>query len=164
VRKRFLPEVIALLLVFLLAFLISGKPDRSKILSSRAEKRQPLPALPEKPEGLKIIRPESVDQTLKDRNIFETDGAYLKPGETKKAPFPANPYSLIGILEGKERKAVFRDYTGAILVLTKGKKLIDEAVITRIDLRSVVLKKEDQERELKVFQYPNPRPLIIKTP
>ena len=65
-----------------------------------------------------------------------------------KPVLPENPYTLIGILEGREKKAVLREYTGNLSVLTQGKKLIDEAIITRIDSRSIKVKKDGKEREL----------------
>jgi hypothetical protein len=164
VNKRFFPEIIGFLFVFLLAFLISGKPEIPKFFSSPTNKKLTPTATPKKLDPIKLIRTEALDSDLKDRNIFDSDGIYLKPGEVKKPPPPENPYTLIGILEGKERKAVFRDYTGAVVVLDKGKKMIDEAVITRIDARSVIIKKDEKEKEVRIFQFQAPKPLYIKNP
>jgi len=74
-----------------------------------------------------------------------------------RGPPPENPYTLIGILHGEEKKAVFREYTGSILFLTVGKKLIDDSIITRIDSTSVEVKKGKEKKELKIFDVKVPR-------
>jgi len=164
-NKKYFPELIGLLVIFSLAFLFAGKPGIPKFQSApRAVARPSLPSPQTIPEDMGIKRTGSITLTLQERNIFSEDGKYLKPGEKPKPVLPENPYTLIGILDGRERKAVFREYTGNLVVLTKGKKLIDEAVITRIDSRSVQVKKEGKDRELKIFQIAPPKPLRIKNP
>ncbi|SEM73467.1 hypothetical protein SAMN04489760_1406 [Syntrophus gentianae] len=98
--------------------------------------------------------PVSLETALKKRNLFSEDGSYaLSAEKTKKVKevLPENPYTLVAVLLGKEQKAVFRDYKGAIHTLTKGKKLIDGAVLTGISARSVKIKKDDTSKELVLF-------------
>jgi len=107
------------------------------------------------PKG--IIRSAASDETLKGRNIFAADGSYALAGTGMKGPLPENPYTLVGVLRGPEKKAVFREYTGSIVTLTVGNKLIDGAVITRIDNLSVKVKKGKERRELRIFHVDNPK-------
>ncbi|OPY86679.1 MAG: hypothetical protein A4E72_01618 [Syntrophus sp. PtaU1.Bin208] len=98
--------------------------------------------------------PVSVDMALKQRNLFSEDGSYAQSAERiKKAAevLPENPYTLVAVLLGKEQKAVFKDYKGAIHTLTKGQKLIDGAVLSGISPRSVKLKKGNASKELVLF-------------
>lgn len=164
-NKKFLPEILGLLIIFSLAVLFAGRPGIPPFQPSSRAGASPSPPSPQSiAEDAGIKRTGSTTLNLQERNIFSDDGKYLKPGEKPKPVLPENPYTLIGVLNGKERKAVFREYTGNLVVLTKGKKLIDEAVITRIDSRSVQVKKEGKNRELKIFQTAPPKPLKIKNP
>ncbi len=98
--------------------------------------------------------PVSLDTALKQRNLFSEDGSYAQSAEkTKKVKevLPENPYTLVAVLLGKEQKAVFKDYKGIIHTLTKGKKLIDGAVLTGISARSVKIKKDNKSKELVLF-------------
>ncbi|MGA2318918.1 MAG: hypothetical protein ABSG71_21425 [Thermodesulfobacteriota bacterium] len=104
-----------------------------------------------------IIKEVAALGSLKERNIFSPDGSYTKSGAGLKGPLPENPYTLIGILYGEEKKAVFRDYTGSIIALTVGKKLIDGSVITKIEKLSVQLENEKTKKELKVFDLTDPK-------
>jgi len=114
-----------------------------------------------------IIRDTGGLKALKDRNIFSADGKYpifaVGTAGVKEA-LPENPYTLIGILHGEEKKAVFRDHTGSIIALTVGKKLIDDSVITRIDSTSVEVTKGKEKRELKIFSVKVPRLSTGKKP
>jgi hypothetical protein len=63
----------------------------------------------------------------------------------------ATPYKLIGILNGKERKAVIRDYKNSVIVVAVGAKLGDGSVVTGIGDVLVRLKKGKENIELKIF-------------
>ncbi len=88
-------------------------------------------------------------RNLEVRNIFEPDGNYEKPKEL--IIIPENPYNLIAVLEGKEKKAILREYTGRMVSLKVGDKMIDGAVVIKIDKMSVTAKKGKKEKEYKIF-------------
>jgi len=114
--------------------------------------------------GKGIVREIATIGVLKERNLFGLFGHDPVTGKTLKTPLSKNPYTLIGILQGEEKKAVFREPSGAIVALTSGKKLVDGSEITRIDDFSVRVKKGDEEREIRIFNIKTPSPFIRKKP
>ena len=161
--KKYLPDILCIVLFIMIALLGTEKPVIDlNIRPSIADKRKPQDTIKEETKKVEkeIVRDVFVSKVLKDRNIFSADGRYTTPGAGTagmKGPLPENPYTLIGILHGEEKKAVFREYTGSIVFLSVGKKLIDESVITRIDSTSVEVKKGKEKRELKIFDVKVPR-------
>lgn len=167
---KYLLDIICVILVVILAFLIAERPvvDLS-IRSSPADKRQSQETRKEETSKLEkeIIRDIAATKGLKERNIFSADGKYATigvGGTEVKGPPPENPYTLIGILQGQEKKAIFREYTGAIVTLTVGKKLLDGSVITGIGSTTVEVKKGKEKRELRIFEVKVPRLRTGKKP
>ncbi len=93
--------------------------------------------------------PSGVYRYLAERNIFDPDGNYEKPKELKI--IPENPYNLIAVLQGKENRAIFREYTGSELSFKVGDKMIDGAIVTHIDRLSVTVKKGKEKKEYRIF-------------
>jgi len=154
---KYLFDMICVVIVVILALLTTQRPVIDlTIRPSIADKRQRQDAKKEETKTVEkeIVRDVFVSKALKDRNIFSADGKYTMAGAGSggmKGPMPEKPYTLIGILQGEEKKAVFKEYTGSIVFLAVGKKLIDDAVITRIDSTSVEVKKGKEKKELKIF-------------
>jgi hypothetical protein len=86
---------------------------------------------------------------LAKRNIFEADGSYERPKGL--IVLPENPYNLIAVLEGKEKRAIFREYTGDMVSFKKGEKMIDGSVIMEIGRMDVKVKKGKNIREYRIF-------------
>ena len=168
IKKSFL-DILCVLLIASLGFFVFQKPtvDLSPP-PSFSEKKEPLDIRKEDTGevGAGLIRKALSYNSLKERNIFSADGIYSTKleGAAHKGPLPEKPYGLIGILQGEEKKAVFRDPTGAIVTLTLGKKLMDGSVITRINTVSVELEKGEERRELRIFEFKPPKPLTPKKP
>lgn len=160
--KKYLLDIISIVLVSAIAVFATQKPEMDLTLrpsSSSMSDKSKLPDVKkeEKQEVQKeIVKEVIVLRALKERNIFSPDGGYVKLGEGLKGPLPENPYTLIGILYGEEKKAVFRDYKRSIIVLTTGGKLVDGSIITNIDRLSVELEKGNEKKELKVFDLTDP--------
>ena len=91
-----------------------------------------------------------VSRSLEVRNIFELDGNYAPPPEL--IIIPEKPYNLIAVLAGKEKRAIMRDYTGRVVSLKIGDKMIDESVVTDIDRLSVTAKKGKKKKEYRIFE------------
>jgi len=148
--KKALPDLLVAGIIVTIAFFITAglspstspppvRPERTGAAAGQKEAWAP---------------PLVLDTALKQRNLFSEGGSYdLPEKKTGKAAevLPENPYSLVAVMLGKEQKAVFRDYKGTIHTVTKGKTLIDGAVLTRISPRSVWTKKGRQTRELSLF-------------
>ena len=158
--KKYLLDIISIVLVSALALLATQRPvvdlkgrpsmhDNGKLPHVKKEEKEKV--------RMGIIKEDAALGSLKERNIFSPDGSYTKSGAGLKGPLPENPYTLIGILNGEEKKAVFRDHTGSIIALTVGKKLIDGSVITKIERLSVQLENEKGKKELKVFDLTDPK-------
>jgi hypothetical protein len=90
---------------------------------------------------------------LKKRNIFSLDGSYtaVKAATMQAQVIPENPYTLLAILQGKERNALFREFTGAVITAPLRKKMIDGFVVTRIGDLNVSLKRGKETKEMGVF-------------
>lgn len=84
------------------------------------------------------------------RNIFSLDGSYELPKDLIQ--IPENPYNLIAVLKGKEKRAVFREFTGNVVSLKIGSRLIDGATITDIGEMTVKVKKGRDIKEFRIFE------------
>jgi hypothetical protein len=157
--KKYLLDILCITGVVLIALLVVERPVVNLDLRpSAADKGQLSDAKKEEAEKIPkgIMGDVVAIGVLKERNIFSPDGSYTMSETGLKGPLPENPFTLIGILQGEEKKAVFKDYTGAIITLTVGKKLTDGSVITRIEQVSVQLEKGNEKKELKLFDLTNP--------
>ncbi len=146
--RRYIPDVAAVIVVSLLAVVIAGRPALDTP-APKAPGELPKPPQSAAPVGMKgIERPIVSDLPIKERNIFTPTGTY---SESVRDSLPDNPYALIAVLRGKQRRAVFKEYTGKIITLPVGKTMIDGFVIEAIDSLSVRLKKRDEQKNLQLF-------------
>ena len=100
---------------------------------------------------LELAYPQEAPKSrnLEVRNIFEPGGNYEKPPEL--IIIPENPYNLIAVLEGKEKRAILREYTGRMVSFKVGDKMVDGAVVSSIDRLSVTVKKGKKKKEYRIF-------------
>ena len=162
--KRYLFDMLFVVLIVSIAVLAAGRPMVDLNLRPPVtDKRQPPDAKKQETKKVQkeIVREIVASDVLKERNIFAPDGKYpvFTSGGSTGGPSPENPetYTLIGILDGEEKKAVFRESTGSIVALTVGKKLKDGSVITRIDKFSVEVMREKEKKELRMFNVKVPQ-------
>ena len=154
VIKEYIPDVSAVLLITLMALIIAGRPGINPQV--RPASPYPVKTLPAgSPQELKeskgidraIVSDQAI-KNIKERNIFMESGVYT---DSTGQIVPDNPYALIAVLQGKERKAVFRDYQGKVMTLPAGGKLIDGFVITGIAAMSVRLQRRNEQKNLRLF-------------
>jgi len=144
-------DILSIFLIITAAVLFAGKPGADLNPLPSITKDKPVPSV--QPAEIRKEEPALVgnaDQIkeLKGRNIFTASGTYIEAADKK---LPENPYILIGVLRGMEKKAVFRDYTGSVITLAAGKTLIDGFKIVGIDDISVRLKRRGEKKELRMF-------------
>ena len=156
--KTYFLDILCVVLIVSIAVLAAGRPVVDlNLRPSVTDKRQPPDAKKQEKKNVqkKILRDIVASDVLKERNIFSPDGKYpiLTSAGVIAGPSPENPYTytLIGILDGEEKKAVFRESTGSIVALTVGKKLKDGSVLTRIDKFAVEVMREKEKKELRMF-------------
>lgn len=166
--SQYLPDILAILMVMIIAYMFAGKPPLDLKLSAfpggkPAQSGQSSDAVKKQQvQGVESqVNEENVYKELKAKNIFTANGAYT---DSDNKPIPANPYTLIGVTQGKETRAIFKDYTGAVLTMIKGQKMMDGSVIIRIDRTSVQFKKGEEKTELKAFDVPNREKTILRKP
>ena len=161
-------DIIVILVVVIMALILAEKPNpdldprisvRGKAVQggqlSVAGEKQPV-------RGVEIqVNKGNAENDLRARNIFTANGSYTG---SDNVPMRANPYTLVGVTQGRETKAIFRDYKGSVAALTAGQKMSDGSVISRIDGDSVQLKKGEEKTELKVFNVPNREKTILSEP
>jgi hypothetical protein len=87
---------------------------------------------------------------LAKRNIFSPDGSYEMAKDL--IHLPENPYNLIAVLRGNEKRAVFREFTGDVVSLKVGDRLIDGAIITNIEDMAVKVKKGRETKKYRIFE------------
>jgi len=167
---KYLLDIISVFIVSGLVLLTAQRPVIDlNARSPVADKRRPQEITKEEMKKVEkgIVRGVAISNVLKERNIFSLDGRYSMSevgSAAMKGPVPQSLDTLIGILQGQEKKAVFQEYTGSIVTLTEGKKLLDGFVITRIGNNSVEVKKGKEKKELRIFEVKVPRLTIGKKP
>lgn len=151
--KRYRIDLIFIVLAVILALLLSGKPVRvqgqKQLTVKKAEQVDEAKATVKGPASEPASDGDKLFSELKARNIFVSDGSYALA--VPKKLIPDMPYTLLGVMLGKEKKAVFREYTGAIVSLGIGAKMLDDSVISSIEKLSVKAKKGKEEKEYKIF-------------
>jgi hypothetical protein len=88
---------------------------------------------------------------LDERNIFVSSGGYEVTKNLMR--IPENPYTLIAILHGSEKRIVIREFTGDLVSVKEGGTLIDGAIVKKIGDSIVTLEMGNQTRELKILDY-----------
>jgi hypothetical protein len=152
--KKYLVDILCVLVVFTGAFLIAERtgieiPERRTPPSK--EKRPDLQKEEKKGQASEIIRQTGDADPFKEKNAFVAgDGKTVAAGG-KAARSSENPYSLIGILQGGEKRAVFLEPGGKVVALAVGKNLADGSIVTRIDDLSVQVEKGKEKKDLKLF-------------
>lgn len=149
--KRYLVDLIFIGLSVILALFLAEKPgavkdNRPAVIDNAVKGVKPVSA--KEPQA-----PVDAVKELKARNIFSADGSYAQAAA--KRAVPDIPYTLLGVVYGKEKKAFFREFTGAIVSLAEGDKMVDEAVVSNIEKRTVKVKKGKEEKEYKIFNIIN---------
>jgi len=157
------PDILCTLLAVGIAFLFARNPGLDLNSPPVASDTQAVTLKPPetKTGEIGIVRKVEQVKELKTRNIFTATGSYTDADATNR-PLPEKPYNLIGVLYGKEMKAVFAEYTGSVVTMTVGKKMIDGFVISKIKSTSVKLRRGNEEKELKTFDVLNPEQTIEK--
>lgn len=149
--KRYRVDLIFTGLAVILALLLFEKPARVQDQKQSAGKTERLAdkAAVKSPAVEQETGRDKVRRELKARNIFVSDGSYALPAAKKL--IPDRPYTLLGVMLGKEKKAVFREYTGSIAYLGEGAKMLDDSVIISIEKLSVTARKGKEKKEYKIF-------------
>jgi hypothetical protein len=89
----------------------------------------------------------------KEKKVFSVYGtalAYASGQRDMKKNSDRMPL-LIGILEGADKKAVFKDQSGNLTILETGRSLPDGSVVTHIDSRSVRLTNGKNKKDLTLY-------------
>ncbi|MBP1713309.1 MAG: putative exported protein [Deltaproteobacteria bacterium] len=152
--KKYLVDILCVLVVFAGAFLIAERtgieiPERRTPPSK--EKRPDLQKEEKKGQASEIIRQTGDAEPFKEKNAFASGDGKTAAAGGKAARSSENPYSLVGVLQGGEKRAVFLEPGGKIVALAVGKNLADGSVVTRIDDLSVELEKGKEKKNLKLF-------------
>lgn len=152
-KRYYLIDLIFISLSVILALLPARKADMAlsvkPSLSVKTERTGERPV--KSPAAALFPGGDENSKKLKDRNIFSADGRYPIITEQGIKEIPEVPYTLLGVIHGRNKKAVFRDYTGAVLAFGMGAKMIDGSVVTDISRMSVKAKKGKKEREYRIF-------------
>lgn len=137
--KKLLPEIFLLLIFCFLAYYFSETPEVT-ISTKKAVSTQTT---------ISEIKRQSVrNEKVMERNLFSLDGKY----EGTVTTIPDEPYKLIAILMGSEKKAVLRDFNGQTFTAKVKDRLIDGYTLVEIRENSIVLKRDKKTKELFVFK------------
>lgn len=150
--KRYRIDLIFIGAAVILALLLSEKPVRVQAQKLPSIKKTEQVDAKAAVKGFAAGSASKADKDrseLKARNIFVSDGSYSLA--VHKKLIPDIPYTLLGVMLGKEKKAVFREYTGSIVSLGVGAKMLDDSVITSIEKLSVKARKGKEEKEYRIF-------------
>ncbi len=146
-------EPLAFVIFLLIGMLLAERPE---VHVNLQQANVPVPTEEAKgdsgPEGIQESGSDHRDEykNLQQRNIFSEQGTYT--AQKGLLQIPDNPYNLIAVLKGPEKRAVFKEFTGDVVSLKVGDKLIDDAVVDSISELSVKVKKGDTLREYRLFE------------
>ena len=107
-------------------------------------------------DGFRLIAVDNPQVMLKRANekkifnIYRSDGLPVALEKHDKSIAEKKPV-LVAIVQGAQKKAVFRDVNGSISFLRTGQALADGSVIMSIDARRVVIRKEKETTELSLY-------------
>lgn len=152
-KKLYFIDLLFIGLSAILAFLLAQKPGTvSGVKPSLPAKAENAGEMADKgPVSALFSRGDVSHMGLNDRNIFSADGRYAQISAQGKKEVPETAYTLLGVIHGKEKKAVFREYTGAVVSFGRGAGMIDGSVITDIGSLSVKVKKGKAEKEYRIL-------------
>ena len=107
-------------------------------------------------DGFNVATVQNQQVMLKKGNakkVFSVYGASLpsSSGQGDMKKFSDRKTLLIGILEGADKKAVFKDQAGNLTILETGRSLPDGSVINHIDSRSVRLTNVKDKKDLTLY-------------
>lgn len=111
-------------------------------------------------DGFVVAAVNNLQVTLKKekkRKVFNVYDSSISSSSSLSKKHDLNnssgrKYSLVGILQGAHKKAVFKDQTGNPVILKASQSFPDGSVLVRIDSGSVILKKGKDEEELTLYK------------
>ena len=157
--RRYLGDILFFILAMSIAFLLAGTPEILRIPATRPTSPGTLADAPEtKSQERTLERTKNDTAVLEKRNIFALSGSYQ---DIAPVSLPDNPYVLIGIVGGGETtKAFFREYTGRVVNVLTGERMIDGFRVIAIDRPRIVLKRGNEKKIFNVFN-PTGLPVIV---
>lgn len=127
---------------------------QAAVSSAAAGQPTDQPAL--KPKMSNVNRQVLEGAAAGKRNIFTPSGSYKDAGSSAFAIMPENPYELIGIVREGGIRALFREYTGNVIVAPIKHKMIDGFVVKTIGPRKVITEKGEEKKEFSLFNAEEP--------
>jgi hypothetical protein len=151
VIKKYITDIVGILIIISCVIIFAGKPHIDYNPPPAATVQIDKKKVSEIKNETEAVREnKALYAALEKRNIFTEAGGYAAT-EVSLSALPPNPYTLIAILQGKDKKAVFREYTGAIVTVPVGKKMIDGYIVQSIEGLTVKLKRDKEEKKFRVF-------------
>ena len=113
-------------------------------------------------DGFRVATVQNRQVMLKkgnEKKIFNVYGASLssESGQGDKKNFSDRTFLLVGILEGADKKAIFKDNAGNFTILETGRSLPDGSVIAHIDSISVILRNGKDKKDLTLYAQAFPK-------
>lgn len=166
-QRRELRELPILLFLFLFAYLLRDKPSIEKDSLTTITRYHLNEHLANHTENKTISGEHTLSQNmtstkgeektnlkreklkysyLTHRNPFSPEGSY------SELILPENPYTLVAILTGKEKRVIFKLFTGEMVIAKERDTLIDGAKVLKIKKNSVIIERLGNRKELRLFQ------------
>ncbi|MCX8042435.1 MAG: hypothetical protein N3A56_08130 [Thermodesulfobacteriaceae bacterium] len=156
VTKSILLEIAFLVGLLLLAFIFREKPlflpspsylyNESNSTKINPSNSSEIKSSSQTKDTLAQNSSKVIYSFLKKRNPFSPEGSY------SGMVIPENPYTLIAVKGGKPSEAILKAFTGELLKVKVGDKLLDGSEVVKITENSVILKRLGKERELRIFK------------
>jgi len=140
---------VALSIILLFWSVEKPRPENEPVPAGAVKSAGQSSAQRSSPEALKKKAEERSYSKLEARNIFAADGAYALSSEQKT--LGGASITLLGVIGGKAKTAIFRDSTGAIVSVAEGEPLANGAIVTAIDRSSVIAQRGAEKREFVIF-------------
>lgn len=140
-------EIFFVLILIFLAYLFRETPISAEKTPVKTPKPQvPAQAVTEPAtESITLPPLDAKYSNIKKRNLFTPEGSYTDQ------KIPEIPYTVVAIKIGKPNQAILKLYTGELITVKKGDKLIDEAQVLEIKEKYIKIKRLDKTKKLTLF-------------
>jgi len=152
--RSYLGDIIFIVLAVLTAFLLAGAPEIVRTPATRPAQPDTVAATPEikSKDGLTESRHPYDIKAVEKRNIFAPSGSYQDDATISA---PDNPYALIGVVgEGETLKAIFREYTGKVIKVSAGQRMMDGFRVVEVGKTQIVLKRGNEKKTFNLYSSP----------
>lgn len=157
-KKNIVLESTLLTILLILAILFREKPSTSDEVPMRLsvtdnttlEKSENV-IRGDSSNGQLVVKPVQEKKVVNRAELLVRRNPFTPEGSYSDLMIPENPYTLVAVLNEKQRRALLRLFTGEIQAIKEGDILVDGARVLKIEEKSVIIEWLGKRQELKLL-------------